>query len=66
MSNRRILSIAAIALIAVTMVFGTLAPAAMADHYSPEQCEKWQTFMDERGDKNMPKGIAERVAHCNE
>jgi len=68
MSNRRILTIAAITLIAVIMVVGAFAPAALADKDDPtdKQCAKWKETADKITDagKDIPSGLQKQLDKC--
>jgi len=67
MSNRRILTISAIALIAVIMVVGAFAPAAMADPAPTEkQCAKWQESAEKitAAGKDIPSGLQKQLDKC--
>jgi len=67
MSNRRILTISAIALIAVIMVVGAFAPVAMADPGpTDKQCAKWQETADKitNAGKDIPDGLQKQLDKC--
>jgi len=63
----KILAITTITLIAVIMVVGAFAPAAMADPEATEkQCAKWKETADKITDagKEMPSGLEKQMAKC--